>query len=112
MAATALAEVQAETRTVEQHKRVDLLTADYLHDGKGSLLIVLPDKTPFDSDAEARKRYRNAFAAGFQSGFKGVLSQHVPSAEPCPYGELEGWCAGQWAGYRAHEKEESRRPDR
>jgi len=94
-----------QTRALEQRAGIDLLAADYVHLGRGNYGVIIPDKTPFDSDAEARRRYQHAFVAGFESGFSGILHPYVPETRPVLTGELEGWSAGQWSGYRAHQKE-------
>ena len=94
-----------QERAFEPRAGMDLLAADYVHTGRGNHRVILPDKTPFDSDTGARKRYREAFVAGFESGFSGILSPYVPKTRPVLTGELEGWSAGQWSGYRAHQKE-------
>jgi tetratricopeptide (TPR) repeat protein len=89
-----------------QRKGVDLLTADSTHDAKGNLMVILPDKTPFDADAPARKRYLDAYVEGFRSGYAGRLVVREVTSAPLLPGEVEGWSAGQWTGYRAHQKED------
>lgn len=103
--AAPLAEASPEGTAAAQHKGVDLLIADCCHDGRGNLLIFLPDKTPFDSDTDAHKRYLDAYAAGFESGYAGDLSVRHETSQLLLPGELEGWSAGQWTGYRSQQKE-------
>jgi len=94
-----------QVATASRPKGIDLLTADHVSDAKGNVLVVLPSKTPFDADADARKRYLDAYAAGFESGYAGKLLMHNVPSRPLVRGELEGWSAGQWTGFRSHEKE-------
>jgi len=94
-----------QEKDFERRAGTDLLSTDYVHTGHGKHCVILPDKTPFDSDPAARKRYQQAFVAGFESGFSGVLRPYASKTQPTLVGEVEGWSAGQWSGYRAHQKE-------
>ena len=106
MLAAVLAKASPDERADEQGKGVDLLTIGCIHDAYRNLVIILPDKTPFDAEPDARKRYLDAYTDGFRSGYTGRLSVHETTPQPLLTGELEGWSAGQWTGYRAHQKEE------
>lgn len=84
--------------TGARRKGIDMLAADCVHDARGHVLVVLPDKTPFDSNADARRHYLDAYAAGFRSGYTGKLSLHDATSQALMPGELERWSAGQWTG--------------
>lgn len=103
--AASLAEAAPEGVTAAQHKGVDLLTADCVHDAYGKLVVILPKKTPFDSDVNACKRYLDAYETGFRSGYAGHLTARPEGAQLLSSGDLEGWSAGQWTGYRSQQKE-------
>jgi hypothetical protein len=67
-----------------------------------SVQVPVPEKTPYDHHAEARRSYLGAYESGYRYGLAGLLMSISFASDPLSRAADAGWRDGHSAGMERH----------